>query len=104
AARFARIDVAALASALRPRDIGERFLVRNVVGVHTVTQKVVVDWTGEDASERAIEDIGDIVGYAAAVRKSGRVAGKQAQSLAASHRRWRDAGIQPQQVRNRTSR
>ncbi len=46
AARFARVDMASLATALRPSNIREGLLERNVIGVDAVAYQVVELWTG----------------------------------------------------------
>ncbi len=101
---FTWIDVTALTTALCPGNVGEHFLVRNVVSVDAIANRVVILRTGQNAGHGARGDIGHVVRNTAAVGETSSIARQQTQDVCGCPWGGSNACIQTKHIGNGTSR
>src|SRR5262249_42205460 len=94
-------NVDGVASAVGRHDIGERIAVPLWIELHAIADGgAVLGGVDEDSGNGARRDVDNIVDGAATVGIPRQVTGEEAEALLASHRSWRDAGVQAKQIGN----
>ena len=86
-------------------NVGKGFLIGSIVSVHAIGNPVIwehIKGRIQNPNDGLSCNVGNIVGNSAAIGKACIIACQKTHPFTRVGKRWRDAGVEPQQVRNRT--